>query len=166
MAFVLSVAQLWGQHQFRVLHPRSLLFILLLVLTFAAAVGGLVGGLWRRLRGPYRGQALGWAVCAILPVLFWTFLGFYAFRQWAENHVPHNLVFILAKNAGASLMEAQARCFYASRLDGERIVMFYDDRIGQRGSACTRLLRRALISQHDVYAMVATAAARPRIPRS
>jgi hypothetical protein len=60
-AFALSVVLLWGEHQFRVLHPWSLLFIFLLIITFAAAFGGFFRGLWRTCRGPQRVRAFGCA---------------------------------------------------------------------------------------------------------
>jgi hypothetical protein len=71
----LSVGLLWGQHQLRVLHPLAVLFIFLLVVTSAAAAGGLVRGLWRVLRGPRRVTALGWAGLSLLPGLLWPGLG-------------------------------------------------------------------------------------------
>jgi hypothetical protein len=123
----LSVGLLWGEHQLRVLHPLSLVFILLLVITSAAAVGGLVRGLWRARRGPRRLAALGWTGISILPGLLWPALGWYGWHEWHRREVPHQLPFTLVKMAAAALMEDQARYFYPHRLETERLVMFYRD---------------------------------------
>jgi len=123
----LSVGLLWGESQLRVLHPLSIVFILLLVITSVAAVGGLVCSLWRVCRGPRRLAALRWSAISILPGLVWPALGWYGFHEWSRREVPHELPFTLVKMAGASLMEAQARYLYPHRLETERLVMFYRD---------------------------------------
>jgi hypothetical protein len=126
-AFALSLVLLWGQQQLRVLHPWSLLFIFLLIITFVAALGGFLRGLWRTWRGPQRVRAFGWALAALVPALAWALLGLYGSRSWGTRSVPQNLPFTLVKMAGASLMEAQARYLYPHRLETQRLVMFYRD---------------------------------------
>jgi hypothetical protein len=118
----LSIALLWGQHQLQVLHPYALPLLILLVITFGAALRGL----WRVLFGPRRLAALTWALVGLLPTLLWGALGWYGFSEWGRREVPHDLPFALMKMAGASLMEAQARAFYPHRLESQRLVMFYD----------------------------------------
>ena len=54
LGWLLSIGLLLAQHYLRVLHPLALVFILLLLVTFAGVVGGLLRGLWRILRGPQR----------------------------------------------------------------------------------------------------------------
>jgi hypothetical protein len=124
---VLSALLIWGQHQLRVLHPWSLAFLFLLMVTYAAALGGLFRGLWRTLRGPQRARAFGWTILAVLPATGWALLGLYGSRSWGNRAVPNNPAFTLVKIAGASLMEAQARYLYPHRLETQRLVMFYRD---------------------------------------
>src|SRR3954466_5178500 len=81
-SWVLSLGLLWGEHQLRVLHPLSVPFLLLLVVTFGSALGALARGLSRALRGPRRAAALAWAGTGVLPALLWPALGWYGFRQW------------------------------------------------------------------------------------
>jgi hypothetical protein len=123
----LSVGLLWGESQLRVLHPLSIVFILLLVITSAAALGGLVRGIWRVCRGPRRLAALRWSAISVLPGLVWPALGLYGFHKWSRREVPHELAFTLVKMAGATLMEAQAQYLYPHQLETERLVMFYSD---------------------------------------
>ncbi len=123
----LSVGLLWGENQARVLHPHGVLFLLLLGLTFGAALGALARGLWRLVRGPRRAAAVAWTLVALVPAVVYGLLGAYAATRWRNRQVPHNLPFTLAKMAGASLMEGQAACFYPHRLETQRLVMFYGD---------------------------------------
>jgi hypothetical protein len=125
--WALAIGLLWGEHQLRVLHPFSVPLLLLLVVTFAAALGALARGLVRALRGPRRAAVLAWTATALLPALLWLALGWYGFHEWGKREVPHNLPVTLVKMAGASLMEARARYLYPHRLETDRLVMFYGD---------------------------------------
>lgn len=125
----LSVGFLWFQHRWQVLHPYALPWLLLLALTFGGALAALVRGLWRLLRGPQRRAALAWALAGSIPALLWLTLAGYGFQQWGKQQVPHNLPFLLTQMAGASLMETQARFLYPHRLESQRLVMFFDDRV-------------------------------------
>lgn len=128
-AGVLSVALLLVERQLRVVHPLSALFLILLAVTFGAALAALVRGLWRLRRGPHRPRVIAWAALGLLPPLFWAALGWYGQQQWASRNVPHNLPSALVKRAGASAMEAQASYLYPHRLETDRLVMFYDDHV-------------------------------------
>jgi len=127
IAGALSVAFLLIGRQLRVIHPFSIPFIILLIVAFGAALGAMVGGLWRLLRGPRRFAAITWTIMGLLPPLFWLTLGWYGHRQWASRNVPHNLAMALVRRAGTSLMEAQACFLYPHRLETDRIVMYYGD---------------------------------------
>jgi hypothetical protein len=126
-----SVLLLWGQLQARVLHPWSLLFLALLALTALGAVGGGLAALWRMIFGPGRRAALTWLLAAAVPLSFWLGLGGYARAMTAGRAGPNNLPMRLATMAAASVMEAQANHTYPHRLEGERLVMYYDDRVTQ-----------------------------------
>jgi hypothetical protein len=127
ISWLLSVGLLWVEHQLRILHPWSLLFIAALVITFGAAVIALVLGFWRVLRGPRHRAALVWSLSALFPVLFWLSLGLYAYRNDQRGYHPHNLPMILMTRLGYNLMHAQAVYLYPHRLESERLVMFYGD---------------------------------------
>jgi hypothetical protein len=136
VAAALSVGLLWGEHRLRVLHPLAMLFILLLVVSYAAAVGGLVRGLWRVFCGPWRVIALGWTGLSLVPGLLWPGLGWYGLHEWHRREVSRHLPNTLFKMAAASLMEAQARYLYPQRVETERLVMFYrDDLANPQGDA-------------------------------
>lgn len=129
VSWCLSIGLLWTQHRLHVLHPYALSWLLLLALTFGAAIGTLLRGVWRVLRGPRRRAALAWTLAGSTPALLWLALAVYGFHQWGKRQVPHNLPWSLAEMAGASLMETQARLTCPHRLESQRIVMFYDDRV-------------------------------------
>jgi len=128
-AWLLSIGLLGWQHWMRVLHPPSLLFVFLVALTVGPALAALGTGLWRMLRGPKRLGASAWLLVALVPVLSWTALALYAYRNGQKAHVPRNLAMILMMRAGHSLMEAQAAYFYPHRLESQRLVMFYTDEV-------------------------------------
>jgi hypothetical protein len=129
VGWCLSVAFLWVEHRLHVLHPYALPWLLLLTLTVGAALAALLRGLWRLLRGPRRPAALAWTLAGSTPAVLWLALASYGFHQWGKRQVPHNLPWSLAQMAGASLMETQARFTYPHRLESQRLVMFYDDRV-------------------------------------
>src|SRR5260370_8146033 len=68
-SFVLLVGLLWGQFRFRVLHPSSLCFLVLLALLVGSALGSLVGGLWRIRRGPQNAAPSPCTLPRVLPLL-------------------------------------------------------------------------------------------------
>jgi hypothetical protein len=123
----LSVGLLWGQFQLRVLHPYGLVFLALVIVTFAMSLGALVRGLWRLVRGPRRAAALALTAVGVVPAGLWVGLGWYALHQWQSREVPHNFPFVVVTMAGASLMEIEATSFSPHRLETVRLVMFYDD---------------------------------------
>ena len=126
---VLSIGLVWGQHQLRVLHPWSHLFLFLLAVTTLAALCGLVISLWRVVRGP---QRLGAAACGlgcVLPVGLGVALGAYVLHLVASASTPKNTLTRIARMAIASLMELEAAYTYPHRMESERLVMFYDDRV-------------------------------------
>jgi hypothetical protein len=97
----------------------------------AAVAGGVARGLWRAARGPRRLGALSWAFLAVTPLLFWAAVGAYGYWKLGRREVPRDLPMTLAKMAGASLMEAQAKYGFPHRLETSRLVMSYDDRVSQ-----------------------------------
>jgi hypothetical protein len=129
--WLLSLALLWAQHQLAVLHPQALVFLALLLLTWAAGLGGALRGLVRLARGPVRLWAAAWTTAAAVPLVAWVVLGLYGHAQWRVRNVPRNVPFSLLKMTAASLMEAQANYLYPHRLETQRLVMFYDRGVDQ-----------------------------------
>ena len=123
---VLVFALVWGQYHRQVLHPHYLPLIILMTLMTVAAAVTLGSGLRRVIRGPYRIVALAWMVLALLPMVFFGFVGLYAMTQWRDRWVPNNLPMNLAKVMGVTLMRLEATVEYPNRLEAGRLVMFYD----------------------------------------
>src|SRR5438874_416424 len=116
-AFGLSVALLWAEHRLGVLHPWSHLFLLLLVVTVAAALAGAAGALWRAGRGPGRRAALGWGLVCLLPLALWAALGAYLLHLARSATGPRNLLANTGMMAVASVMDLQARYGYPHRIE-------------------------------------------------
>jgi hypothetical protein len=125
--WLVSIALLWGQHRLGVVHPSAVLFLLLLVLTLLAALGGLIIALARVVRGPRRLAASAWGVFCLLPFCLWAALGAYVLHLASSGQTPKNALTQTASVAIASLMELQARYTYPHQMESERLVMFYDD---------------------------------------
>jgi hypothetical protein len=130
-SWTLSLGLLWYQHRARVLHFQSLLFLILVSLTFAPALFGLVYGLWSALCGPPRRLALAWGAGSLLPTLFWVLLGLYAIHQVGKSEIPNNISWKLVSLSSGSVMEAQAVYLYPNLIETAHLVMFYDDRVGR-----------------------------------
>jgi hypothetical protein len=122
----LTFALVLGQHHWQVLHPHYLPFVILITLMTVAAAVALGSGLWRLIRGPFRLWALACIVVALIPLVFFGFVGLYAMVEWRERRVPNNLPMNLAKVMGVTLMRLEAAFDYPIQLETERLVMFYD----------------------------------------
>jgi hypothetical protein len=129
IAWTLSLVLLVAEQLLGVIHPPPLVYLVLLVVTVGAAVGGIIRGMWRVLRGPKRLRALAWAAAAGVPTVFWAGLFGYALWSWQTRNVPNTWPLIVTKRAAVSLMEDQANFLYPRRLETERLVMYYDDRV-------------------------------------
>jgi len=105
---VLMFALLWGQNHYQVLHPHYLPFIVLITLMTVAAAIALDSGLWYAIRDRQRMSALAWMVLALIPMLFFGFVGLYAMVEWGDRRVPNNLPMNLAKVFGVTLMRLEA----------------------------------------------------------
>ncbi len=123
----LTIALVWGQHHWQVLHPHYLPLVFLITLMTVAAAVALGSGLWRIIRGPFRLRALAWMVLALIPLDFFGCVGLYAMVEWRERRVPNDLPMNLSKMMGVTLMRLEADFDYPHRLETERLVMFYDD---------------------------------------
>jgi hypothetical protein len=128
-SWLVSIGLLWGQHQLRVLHPWSSMFLLLLSFTVLTALCGLAGSFWRVVRGPSRLSALAWGFLSLLPVGLWAALGVYVLHLAGSALTPKNTLTNIAGMAVVSFMELQAKYIYPHRKESERLVMFYDDRV-------------------------------------
>jgi hypothetical protein len=106
-----------------------LLFLLLLALTILAALGGLACALWQIARGPRRLGALAWGFVCLLPVGLWAALAVYVLHLASSARTPKNTLTHIAGMAVTSLMELEAKYTYPHRMESERLVMFYDDRL-------------------------------------
>src|SRR5438309_3337093 len=108
---------LWGQHRLGLLPPSWLLFVILAAALVLSTLSALVWGLWRTLRGPRRMAALGSVLLALPPPGLFAVAGWYTQKQWASRRVPNNLLTMLGRMSGASLMRAEAELFYPHRLE-------------------------------------------------
>ena len=122
----LTFALLWSQHRYQVLHPHFLPFIVLITLMTVAGAITLDSGLWYAIRDRQRMSALAWMFLALIPWLFFGFVGLYAMIEWGDRRVPNNLPMNLAKVMGVTLMRLEASIEYPNRLETDRLVMFYD----------------------------------------
>jgi hypothetical protein len=105
------------------------LFVLLLAVTVLAALCGLAGTLWRVVRGPRRCRALAWGLVSIVPVGLWAALAVYVLHLAGNGSTPKTALTNITSMAVLSLMECQAKHTYPQRMESERLVMFYDDRV-------------------------------------
>jgi hypothetical protein len=122
---VLTLGLVSAQHHWQVLHPHYLPSVILLSAMAVGAMIALVSGLWRMARGPRRFLAFGWTLLALLPLVFWSYVGLYAMACWRDRWVPNDLPMNLAKVLGATLMRLEASIEYPNRLETGRLVMFY-----------------------------------------
>ena len=122
----LTFALVWVQYHWQVLHPHYLPFIILITIMTVAAAVTVHTGLWLASRDLHRTRALAWMVLALIPLVFFGFVGLYAMTQWGDRWVPNNLPMNLAKVMGATLMRLEASLEYPNRLETGRLVMFYD----------------------------------------
>lgn len=120
---VLSILLLVIEYRLSVLHPASLLFLLLLGMAIVPALAALVLALSRRTRHPR------WAIAAVAPLAVWAALGGYGYHAFSTRDIPRNLPMRLIEMAGASVMEARAAYLFPHRIETPRLIMFYRDSV-------------------------------------
>lgn len=128
-AGLFSIGLAWGQDQFGVLHPWSCTFFIALTVTFVAGLKPCFSRPSRWLRHSGSGNAIAWIILALMPAAIWAALGWYGARQWSRRNVPTGVPGALIRMAGASLMDFRARFLLGHRLEGDHVVMFFDDRV-------------------------------------
>jgi len=125
------VLLLYIEYRRRILHPASLLFLLLVAMTILPALSALLGGFYRALRGRSTPRAAAWVVATIIPAGFWTVWVGNVLHQVRSREIPDNLSVHLLQVAGASLMEAWEIYGPAHKLESQRLVMFYRNGVTQ-----------------------------------
>jgi hypothetical protein len=129
-AWFFSFGLLRSQQLAGVIHPDVFPFALLLTLSILANLVGAGVSMWQTVRGPRRWNAGAWAVVCLMPLAFCGSLAAYTLRQGASGQsFPKNILSDFALMATAALMEGQARLAYPHRMESQRLVMFYDDRV-------------------------------------
>lgn len=124
------IGLLWRQHRAGILHPGAIPFIFLLSLSISGGLAGGASGLGRAVRGSRRRDAAAWGLACLMPFCFWLGLATYTLRVASTGSAfPKNFFSDIALTAVASLLEGHAHLAYPHRLESQRLVMFYDDRV-------------------------------------
>ena len=113
-------------------HPsyRPLLFFVLvqlLVLVFAC-----VFGVWRVVRGPNRIESIAWLGLGLLPVFIWysqVSLSYHANEERRTQSIEMQWYQLSTTPMAAALIDGVTRWTLPYQLEGDRVVMFYDDTI-------------------------------------
>ena len=117
----------WGT-----LHPSCLPLILFVLVQVVAMLCAGVMSLWRIARGPKRISAVGWGLLTLLPLFIWYSHVSLTMQMVQEirERTPTISCYMLSNEAiAAAAIDGLARFQLPHRLEGKRIVMFYDDQI-------------------------------------
>ena len=110
-------------------HPSYLpLFCFIGVQVFALLLAVLVGG-WRLVRGPQRLQTAMWLTLGFLPAFLWYSMVSLAFQTLEERRtqqVEASWYALTSQSIPAALFDGIGRWTLPHRLEGDRVVMFYD----------------------------------------
>jgi hypothetical protein len=120
-----SVALTWVQAYWYAFHPHYLPLLLLFTVLASATEVAVALGLWRMVRGPARLRSLALTVVALLPTLFWVFVGLSARANWSERRVPNTLAMQLGKAMGATFMRLDIDLTYPNRRETDRLMMCF-----------------------------------------
>jgi hypothetical protein len=127
--FLLSVVLLWAPRLLGVLHPWAFAFVAVLAVPLVAGLIGVAASTCRVVRGPHRRAAALWALGCLFPVGLWAALAAYLLRVAATDVATKDVCTDTARSAAASVMEVEATFAYPHRMESERLVMYYDDRV-------------------------------------
>jgi hypothetical protein len=130
-AWLLTNGLLWAEYEFSVLHPYSLLFLVLLLLTILSTLFNVIYGFWRLLRGPKRRRVAGLMAVGLAPALLWLALVAHGMRVLQRHDTSQGQLWGIMSQAMASVMELQLEytSSYPHRLESEHLVMWYDARV-------------------------------------
>lgn len=124
-----AVLALWAQYQLGVYDTVDWLWLPFEVVGATAGVAALAVGLAGAARGPRRWAALGWAVAGFAPVLLAALLVGYMFFEQGRKNLPSTQAHKVGRVAAVSLLKCDARARYPHRLETDRLVMYFDDRV-------------------------------------
>jgi hypothetical protein len=110
-------------------HAWGEAFILFARIGILAGLFGFLRGLLFAILGPRRRSRFQVGFLSLLPVILWGLLAAYLILNQNRRYVPYNFVHLLGRFMGLGTMELHARYGYPHRIESERLVMFYDDRI-------------------------------------
>jgi len=123
-----SIVLMWGMYRFHVMHPHFLPLTTLLVIQLIGALAVVLAGLLRLVRGPQRLRALSWLLLATTPIWLWA--AYISYGMWVghSRSVPMapGPVVKLGAPAASALLDGIVRYKYPNRLEGQRVVMIYD----------------------------------------
>ena len=126
VAGALSIVLLEVERRLAVLHPASLLFIILILLAFVPGIVAVATAAGRLVLGRWRNIAWRWTFAAVVPGLVWIAGAIYAVHQFNRRDIPRTWALRVIEIAGASVMEARAVYLSSGRVETPRLVMFYD----------------------------------------
>ena len=110
-------------------HPSYLPLFLFIGLQGIALLLTVLVGVWRLIRGPMRLQTAAWLTLGFLPVFLWYSMVSLAF-QFHEDRRARSVELrwysLTTQPIAAALFDGIGRWTLPYRLDGERVVMFYD----------------------------------------
>jgi hypothetical protein len=131
VGWLMTNGLLWGEYQFAVLHPYSLLFLFLLLLTVLPTLLNVTYGFWGLLRGPRRRRVAGLLAVGLTPALLWLALVGYGLRVLQRHDTSQGVLWGIMSQAMASVMELQLHytSSYPHQLESEHLVMWCDDRV-------------------------------------
>jgi hypothetical protein len=124
-----AVLSLWVQYQVGVYHTVGWLWLPFEAAALAAGVAALFVGLARAVVGPRRRAALGWAATGVTPVLLSALVAGYMFYEQGRKNLPNTQAHKVGRMAAVTLLTAHAQLRYPHRLETDRLVMYYDDRV-------------------------------------
>jgi hypothetical protein len=125
-----AVLSLWLQYRLGVYHTQVWLWLPAAALGLAAGVGALLLGCWRGVIGPGRWSSLAWALLGATPLLLWSALVAYMFHEQGEKYLPNDDAHKVGRMAAVNLLEGHAWLLYRSRVETDRLVMYYGDGVG------------------------------------
>jgi hypothetical protein len=128
LAWLSSVALMWGMYRFNVMHPHFLPLTTLLVIQLIGGLAVLLAGLWALVRGPQRARAFSWLLLGTTPIWLWAAHISYGMWVGHSRSVPWfpGPVVKLGAPAASALLDGIVRYQYPNRLEGQRVVMVYD----------------------------------------
>lgn len=129
LGVAVAAISLWTQYQIGVYDTLDWLWVPFAVTGLASALASLLIGIGASFFYRHRHRLFIWSGLSTIPIVASLGVAGYMFLMQARKTIPDNAIHKIGRMAAVTLFKGHARLLYVNRLETNRLVMYYDERV-------------------------------------